>query len=100
MRETSPTKRREIQSSDPLLQYLSSASLRTFAPLGVLRSPIRISRLFSLLPYSAAFSSWSGRRVAPFRATPAKSPLLRDQARISADILTSVLAFAVLPTGP
>src|ERR1019366_5082680 len=67
---------------------------------GVFWPPARISRLVSLLPYNSSLASLSGRKVAPCKAIPAKSPLARDQESISAVIWTSVQgAPAKVPLG-
>src|SRR3954468_5038768 len=63
---------------------LSTASNRLPAAGGL--ADMMISRLVIFFPYNSSLLSSSGRSVAPVSATPAKTPLERDQDRISADI--------------
>src|ERR1039458_9635816 len=81
-------------------EYLSSKPISFCAPAGCAVGPFSTSLLSILWPYNSALASASLRSVAPVKEMPAKIPLARDHARISAVILTSVSALTVLPTGP
>jgi hypothetical protein len=68
---------------------------------GVRTAPSRaIWRAFHSLPYGFLLASPSERRVEPSREIPAKRPCDLEYDRISARIMTSVAAAAVLPLGP
>ena len=55
-------------------EYLFSIDISREADGGAAMPVVTIWRLSSLLPYSLALSSRSGRRVAPSRAMPANNP--------------------------
>ena len=59
-------------------EYLPSSASRSAAASVGVTSPLTISRFDSRLPYIAAFSSRSSRRVAPVSATPANAPRDRE----------------------
>src|ERR1017187_7554264 len=82
------------------IEYLSRSEISFRAPAGGAVWPFSTSLLSIFWPYNSVLASASLRSVAPVREMPAKIPLARDHARISAVILASVSALTVLPTGP